>query len=439
MEDAAATALKSFDANSLQKLLTQSGPTCKCVFVPCEAEASVATGSSGSSSSSSTSSSKTGVPVEVSLDMTPKVCAPALQLGGSATICASYDDIDVIVMKLREPAENTPVNPHKLPAPFQEFVVKGPILFVRMDQNSEPKDFSLEEYVAYAKKIALNPPAPMKDLEEEDEENAGDGEEDEEEDEESDGDENDDYWQHVVDRVVAIFKESKGRDPTEEELKVLLEQLNQGREATEGDDDVDDEEETAEDADAQDDQGEAVDVSAMIRSKVTEALTEKLGRSPTEEELNEVLEEFSKDESLHSSLLATQNAVSVETSKDTETAGASVDTGASEAANASPEAPADLTAMIRLKLTEVLTMKLGRAPTEEELNEMMEGLSQDEGFHSSLLAAQSSAASAPTPTNNKKRPSDFDGKSTPAVEQNPSKRARKEVSPDSVSAAVESA
>ena len=131
----------------------------------------------------------------------------------------------------------------------------------------------------------------------------------------------------------------------------------------------------------------------MIRSKVTEALTEKLGRSPTEEELNEVLEEFSKDESLHSSLLATQNAVSVETSKDTETAGASVDTGASEAANASPEAPADLTAMIRLKLTEVLTMKLGRAPTEEELNEMMEGLSQDEGFHSSLLAAQSSAAS----------------------------------------------
>ena len=246
-----------------------------------------------------------------------------------------------------------------------------------MDQNSEPKDFSLEEYVAYAKKIALNPPAPMKDLEEEDEENAGDGEEDEEEDEESDGDENDDYWQHVVDRVVAIFKESKGRDPTEEELKVLLEQLNQGREAMEGDDDVDDEEETAEDADAQDDQGEAVDVSAMIRSKVTEALTEKLGRSPTEDELNEVLEEFSKDESLHSSL-ATQNAVSVETSKDTETAGASVDTGASETANASPEAPADLTAMIRLKLTEVLTMQLGRAPTEEELNEMMEGLSQDE-------------------------------------------------------------
>ena len=93
---------------------------------------------------------------------------------------------------------------------------------------------------------------------------------------------------------MTIFKESKGRDPTEEELKVLLEQLNQGREAMEGDDDVDEEEETAEDADAQDGQGEAVDVSAMIRSKLTEALTTKLGRSPTEDELNEVLEELLK-------------------------------------------------------------------------------------------------------------------------------------------------
>ena len=438
MEDAAVTALKSFDANSLQKLLTQSGPTCKCVFVPCEAEASASAGSSGSSSSSSTLPSKNGVPVEVSLDMTPKVCAPALQLGGSATICASYDDIDVIVMKLREPAENTPVNPHKLPAPFQEFVVKGPILFVRMDQDSEPRDFSLEEYVQYAKKVALNPPAPMKDLEEEedDEEEAGDGEEDEE----SDGDENDDYWQHVVDRVVTIFKESKGRDPTEEELKVLLEQLNQGREAMEGDDDVVDEED-AEDAEAQDGEGEAVDVSAMIRSKLTEALTEKLGRVPTEDEVNEMLEELSEDEAFHSSLLAAQNAGIVESRKGAEAPVASVDTGSSKTANASAEvsAPADLTSMIRLKLTETLTAQFGRAPTEEELNEMMEALSRDESFHSSLLAAESSDASAPTPTNNKKRASEFDGKTTPAMEQNPSKRARKEVSPDSISAAVESA
>ena len=83
--------------------------------------------------------------------------------------------------------------------------------------------------------------------------------------------------------------------------------------------------------------------------QMTEVLTTKLGRSPTEDELNEVLEDFSKDESLHSSLLEAQNAGSVETRKVTETAGASVDTGASETANASAEAsaPADLAAMIR--------------------------------------------------------------------------------------------
>ena len=106
MDGAAADALKSsFDAKALQKLLTQTGPVCKCVFVPLTPSTSNNSSSSssngGSSSSSSSSSSdnstgKNGVPMEVSLDMTPKVCAPALQLGGTATICASYDDIDVI-------------------------------------------------------------------------------------------------------------------------------------------------------------------------------------------------------------------------------------------------------------------------------------------------------------------------------------------------------
>ena len=327
MDGAAADALKSsFDAKALQKLLTQTGPVCKCVFVPLtpstSSNSSSSSSSSGGSSSSSSSSSsdsstgKNGVPMEVSLDMTPKVCAPALQLGGTATICASYDDIDVIVMKLRTPADDMPVNPHTLPAPFQEFVVNGPMLFIRMDQNSEPKDFTLEEYKAYAEKIAKNPPPAMKDLEEQDKEDKAkgaeqeDGEDDDEEEEDyeesdSDGDDNDDYWQHVVDRVVTIFKESKGRDPTEEELKVLLEQLNQGREAME--EDGEDEEE----AEEEEKEKEVVDVNAMIRTKLTEALTAQLGRAPTEEELNEMMEQLSQDESLHASLLAAQNATAV--------------------------------------------------------------------------------------------------------------------------------
>ena len=53
---------------------------------------------------------------------------------------------------------------------------------------------------------------------------------------------------------------------------------------------------------------------------------------------------------------------------------------------------------------------------------MMEQLSQTKAFiHRCLLPKF--CRFSPTPTNNKKRPSEFDGKSTPAVEQNPSKRA----------------
>ena len=449
MDGAAADALKSsFDAKALQKLLTQTGPVCKCVFVPLTPSTSSNNSSSsssngGSSSSSSSSSSdsstgKNGVPMEVSLDMTPKVCAPALQLGGTATICASYDDIDVIVMKLRTPADDMPVNPHTLPAPFQEFVVNGPMLFIRMDQNSEPKDFTLEEYKAYAEKIAKNPPPAMKDLEEQDKEDKAkgaeqeDGEDDDEEEEDyeesdSDGDDNDDYWQHVVDRVVTIFKESKGRDPTEEELKVLLEQLNQGREAME--EDGEDEEE----AEEEEKEKEVVDVNAMIRTKLTEALTAQLGRAPTEEELNEMMEQLSQDESLHASLLAAQGGGSASTSS---SSGSSSSTSDNKEAPSATGETVDVNVMIRTKLTEALTAQLGRAPTEEELNEMMEQLSQDESLHASLLAAQNATAVAPTPSPpaSKKRPLE---ESTPAV-QGTNKRPRKEVSPDSIASVIDS-
>ena len=63
MDGAAADALKSsFDAKALQKLLTQTGPVCKCVFVPLTPSTSSNNSSSsssngGSSSSSSSSSS----------------------------------------------------------------------------------------------------------------------------------------------------------------------------------------------------------------------------------------------------------------------------------------------------------------------------------------------------------------------------------------------
>ena len=72
----------------------------------------------------------------------------------------------------------------------------------------------------------------------------------------------------------------------------------------------------------------------------------------------------------------------------------------------SAEAPADLAAMIRLKLTEALTVQLGRAPTEEELNEMMEGYHRTKAIHRCLLSKF--CRFSPDTNKYKKRPSEFD-------------------------------
>jgi len=43
-------------------------------------------------------------------------------------------------------------NENVLPEPFDYEEVLGPILLVRMDENSEPQDFTLDEYRAFTSK-----------------------------------------------------------------------------------------------------------------------------------------------------------------------------------------------------------------------------------------------------------------------------------------------
>ena len=394
----------SFDAKALAKLMTTTGPVCKCVYVPCENATSAA---SSSSSSASTSAEVAGKPEEISLDMTPKICAPALKLGGSATICASYVDIDVIVMKLREAPESMAMNSHKLPAPFHEIEFKGPILLLRMDEESQPKDFPLEEYLAYREKVAKNPPPAFKmedqefEANDEDEEEIEGEEGESEEDGDEEGDEDDDFWQSIVDRVTAVFTAQTGREPTETELKALLEKLNEGHEAeltANGEEFSDEEEEEEENMDAKK-PAEApataspgsssantsnapttpapVDLDSMIRTKLTATLKQHLGRDPTEEELQEVLEQLGDDQELQSSLVTAEKEISK----------AAPAPAPAPAAQEEAAGSAEVADMIRAKVTELLAKSLGRAPTEEEIEETMETLAQDQQFHSTLMAA----------------------------------------------------
>ena len=69
-------------------------------------------------------------------------------LKGPATFIGQWPEIDVVIMKCRESHFDLLENRNKLPAPFHEELVIGPILLVRMDINSEPANFTLEEYRA---------------------------------------------------------------------------------------------------------------------------------------------------------------------------------------------------------------------------------------------------------------------------------------------------
>lgn len=84
---------------------------------------------------------------EIYLDISPVKNQIFLLLGGPQTFIGQWPDIDVVIMK----AENaTTKNENELPHPFNNEDVYGKILLVRMDENSEPQDFTLNEYESFS-------------------------------------------------------------------------------------------------------------------------------------------------------------------------------------------------------------------------------------------------------------------------------------------------
>lgn len=70
-------------------------------------------------------------------------------LKGTGTFVGQYEDIDVVIMKCRESFMELSTNQNRLPHPFENEIVMGPVLLVRMNQNSEPEDFTHEEFTRY--------------------------------------------------------------------------------------------------------------------------------------------------------------------------------------------------------------------------------------------------------------------------------------------------
>ena len=87
--------------------------------------------------------------LEIDLDIDPSKNEIFLRLGGPATFIGQWPDLDVVIMKS---VSGEALNHNVLPTPFNLEEVYGPILLVRMDENSDPRDFTLKEYLSFVRR-----------------------------------------------------------------------------------------------------------------------------------------------------------------------------------------------------------------------------------------------------------------------------------------------
>ena len=83
---------------------------------------------------------------QIDLDIHPRKNEIFQILSGSATFIGQWPELDVVIMK---PQYGAILNTNALPPPFDTEEVYGSILLVRMDENSDPRDFTLEEYLTF--------------------------------------------------------------------------------------------------------------------------------------------------------------------------------------------------------------------------------------------------------------------------------------------------
>jgi hypothetical protein len=83
---------------------------------------------------------------QIDLDIDPRKNEIFLLLSGTPTFIGQWPEIDVVIMK---PQYGTKINNNILPSPFNTEEINGSILLVRMDKNSDPCDFTLEEYLSF--------------------------------------------------------------------------------------------------------------------------------------------------------------------------------------------------------------------------------------------------------------------------------------------------
>ena len=67
-------------------------------------------------------------------------------LRGKATFLGQWPEKSVVIVTCQSSIFELKLNVNRLPRPFTNMTVFGRILLIRMDEDSEPQDFTLEEY-----------------------------------------------------------------------------------------------------------------------------------------------------------------------------------------------------------------------------------------------------------------------------------------------------
>jgi len=76
-------------------------------------------------------------------------------LKGTGTFIGQFPDTDIVIMKCDESLFELLENRNRLPEPFHDEVVVGPILMIRMDENADPQDFTVSECLGRYPGLAL--------------------------------------------------------------------------------------------------------------------------------------------------------------------------------------------------------------------------------------------------------------------------------------------
>ena len=90
---------------------------------------------------------------EIDLDIHPKKNQIFKLLKGTGTFVGQWPDSNVVIMKCKDSIFDLQMNENTLAEPFDKEVILGPILFIRMDDNANHQDLTLNECQSWIKNM----------------------------------------------------------------------------------------------------------------------------------------------------------------------------------------------------------------------------------------------------------------------------------------------